>query len=214
MLWRITSDWQHLQRAPSPDRIALLCDKLERASDEVRRLAADIEDASLRTVPDAPQAATAPLSDAGHPPFRDPVTGSLSREGFDVLVIGELKRSRRYRRPFTLLLVEAREGDSRGLAEALERVTSVLRGSDFVGRYVDRLIAVGLPETSSEAALVAARRVMRSMPVRPGEQAPRFGLASLPEDGRTLAELAALARRQFRDGPVPLSESGSDYWGV
>ena len=214
MLWRITSDWQHLQRAPSPDRIALLCDKLERASDEVRRLAADIEDASLRAVPEEPQAAAAPLAGAGHPPFRDPVTGSLSREGFDVLVIGELKRSRRYRRPFTLLLVEAREGDSRGLAEALERLTSVLRGSDFVGRYVDRLIAVGLPETSSEAALVAARRVMRSMPVGPGEQAPRFGLASLPEDGRTLAELAALARRQLRDGPVPLSESGSDYWGV
>ncbi len=215
MLWRITSDWQHLQRAPSPDRIALLCDKLERASDEVRRLAADIENVSRRTVPEVPEAAVASPSEAGHPPFRDPVTGSLSREGFDVLVIGELKRSRRYRRPFTLLLVEAREGDPRALAETLERLTVGLRGSDLVGRYVDRLIAVGLPETSSDAALIAARRVMRSMPAGSGDETtPRFGLASLPEDGRTLAELAALARRQLRDDPVSLGESGRDYWGV
>lgn len=212
MLWRITSDWQHLQRAPSPDRIALLCDKLERASDEVRRLAADIEDVSRLTVPEV---AVPSQSGAGHPPFRDPMTGALSREGFDVLVIGELKRSRRYRRPFTLLLVEAHEGDARGIAEALERLTAGLRGSDFIGRYVDRLVAVGLPETSSEAALITARRVMRSMPAGSGaDTAPKFGMASLPEDGRTLAELAALARRQLREGPVSLGESGRDYWGV
>jgi GGDEF domain-containing protein len=212
MLWRITSDWQHLQRAPSPDRIALLCDKLERASDEVRRLAADIEDVSRRTVPEA---AVPSQSGAGHPPFRDPMTGALSREGFDVLVIGELKRSRRYRRPFTLLLFEAHEGDARGMADAVERLTVGLRGSDFIGRYVDRLVAVGLPETSSEAALLAARRVMRSMPAGSGaDAAPKFGMASLPEDGRTLAELAALARRQLREGPVSLGESGRDYWGV
>lgn len=213
MLWRITSDWQNLQRAPSPDRIALLCDKLERASDEVRQLAADIEDVTRRTVPDRGVAVASPVG-AGHPPFRDPTTGALSREGFDVLVIGELKRSRRYRRPFTLLLVEAQEGGARGIADALERLTVGLRGSDFVGRYVDRLIAVGLPETSSEAAMVAARRVMRSMADGPGDTAPRFGLASLPEDGRTLAELAALARRQLREGSGSPGESGSDYWGV
>ena len=211
MLWRITNDWQHLQQAPSPDRIALLCDKLERASDEVRRLAEDIENASRLTMPEI----AAESSPPSHPPFRDPMTGSLSREGFDMLVIGELKRSRRYRRPFTLLVVEVRDGDSRAMAEALEQLTVGLRGSDFVGTYVDRMIAVGLPETSSEAALVAARRVMRSMPAGgAGETGPKFGLASLPEDGRTLAELAALARRRLRDGPVSLGDSGNDYWGV
>jgi GGDEF domain-containing protein len=211
LLWRITADWQHLQRSPTPDRIAVLCAELERASEQVRQLADDIGRASRR-----PEGAS-PTATAGqtHAPFRDVLTGALNREGFDVMVIGELKRSRRYRRPFTLLLVELRESDQHSLTGSIDRLTAGLRGSDFIGRYVDRLVAVGLPETSSEAALAAARRVMRSLPAGAGGRAPpRIGLASLPEDGRTLAELVSLARRQLNEEPLSLGESGTDYWGV
>ncbi|MGH7541895.1 MAG: GGDEF domain-containing protein, partial [Gemmatimonadota bacterium] len=132
------------------------------------------------------------------PPFRDQETGLHSREGFDAVASGELKRCRRYDRVYSILMLQLPVDESEALRRAAGVVRRSLRESDLVGRHVDRTLAVALPETSVEPA----RRVSRRLVTRLDEAAAwgdegRIGIATHPVDGETLLALLDTARGQL-----------------
>lgn len=134
------------------------------------------------------------------PSFRDRVTGLLSREGFDAAASGELKRSRRYGRPFALLLFFLR--DAAGNPDRLRKVGVViqreLRESDLVARYGGRTMVVGLPETPAHAARAVADRIAAELR-RNGrwDGAASVAVAVHPADGETLPTLVGAARARL-----------------
>lgn len=157
---------------------------------------------------DAGPTRNAPRTDGPSAPefplYRDPETGVLTREGFDALASGELKRSRRHGRPFTLLLFRAppvRGDELRGAAATVRRD---LREFDLLGRHAPELLAVGLPETPAEGGRVVARRVGAVLSARrePWDDASLPGIASHPEDGESLLGLLDAARRRLGEGPT------------
>ncbi len=137
------------------------------------------------------------------PLYRDPEIGVLTREGFDSLASGELKRSRRHGRPFTLLLFRAPALRGEELRGAAATVRRDLREFDLLGRHAPELLAVGLPETPAEGGRVVARRVGAILAARrePWDDASLPGIASHPEDGESLLGLLEAARRRLGEGP-------------
>ena len=133
-----------------------------------------------------------------YPPFRDQDTGLHSREGFDAVASGELKRCRRYERTFSLLLLQLTERDIDGLRRAAGVVRRSLRESDLAGRHVDRTLAVALPETSLEEARGVARRLVSGLErVGAWSEEGHLGIAGHPFDGETLLALFDTARGQL-----------------
>lgn len=137
------------------------------------------------------------------PLYRDPEVGVLTREGFDALASGELKRSRRHGRPFTLLLFRAPALRGEELRGAAATVRRDLREFDLLGRHAPELLAVGLPETPGEGGRIVARRVGAILAARrePWDDASLPGIASHPEDGESLLGLLETARRRLGEGP-------------
>ena len=133
-----------------------------------------------------------------YPPFRDQDTGLHSREGFDAVASGELKRCRRYERTFSLLLLQLPERDPDGLRRAAGVVRRSLRESDLAGRHVDRTLAVALPETTLDNARRVARRLVSGLERVGGwTEEARLGIAGHPFDGETLLALFDTARGQL-----------------
>jgi GGDEF domain-containing protein len=133
-----------------------------------------------------------------YPPFRDQDTGLHSREGFDAVASGELKRCRRYERTFSLLLLQLPERDPDGLRRAAGVVRRSLRESDLAGRHVDRTLAVALPETSLDETRRVARRLVSGLErVGAWSEEARLGIAGHPIDGETLLALFDTARGQL-----------------
>ncbi len=134
------------------------------------------------------------------PPYRDPETGLLSREGFDALGSGELKRSRRHGRPFTLLLFRLPPVENEALRTAGASVRRQVREFDLVGRHAERNLAVGLPETPPGAAGNVVDRLTGLLKGRGAwGEAAAAGLASHPEDGDTLLGLIHAARGRLAE---------------
>jgi len=117
------------------------------------------------------------------------------RETFDVASTAELKRCRRFERSFSLLLLDlGKEAD----AQAGRILLSSLREFDLVGRYGDRVLAVGLPETAGENARVIAQRLVGLLAERGAwSQIGRYGIATYPKDGNTLTTVVRTARSQL-----------------
>lgn len=139
-------------------------------------------------------------SDPDFPPYRDPQTGLLSREGFDSLGSGELKRSRRHGRPFTLLLFRLPQVENEALRTAGASVRRQVREFDLVGRHAERSLAVGLPETPPGAAGSVVDRLTGLLTGRGAwGEAAAAGLASHPEDGDTLLGLIQAARGRLAE---------------
>jgi diguanylate cyclase (GGDEF)-like protein/PAS domain S-box-containing protein len=100
--------------------------------------------------------------------LRDPLTGLFNRYYFDDTIQGELSRSKRYKRPFTLMLSDVagfkvvndrlghQEGD-RVLRELARLLRDQLRESDWAIRYGGDEFLMVLPETGTGVEALAQR---------------------------------------------------------
>jgi GGDEF domain-containing protein len=201
LLWRIHSDWQHLRRGPAADRVGVLEDELDSTAARVGDL-----QRVVRRAPDGSLTAAFGDKSAGRaaahfPPYRDGFTGAYNREGFDSLAGAELKRCRRYGRPFGLLVVEVRPVELYRLRDEVALVEEQLRAYDLLARYVDRLLVAGLPESGAGDTRRVAIRILSAFR-RAGLETDlvRLSYAALPEDGYTLSELMEAARQRLDAG--------------
>lgn len=154
--------------------------------------------------PDRPPPGPAPDGDGPprFPPFRDQETGLHSREGFDAVASGELKRCGRHERAFSLLVLQlpARRGEP--LRRAALTIRRNLRESDAAGRHVERTFVVALPETSVEGARLVSRRLVTALEAAgTWDEEGRIGIATHPMDGDTLLSLLDTARGQLAFSP-------------
>jgi diguanylate cyclase (GGDEF)-like protein len=134
----------------------------------------------------------------------DPLTGALNRRGFVEQFQVEIDRATRSVEPVSLVVadldgfkqVNDRLGHMGG-DMALERVSSVLRRSkrsiDVLARLGGEEFAVVLPSANREQGLMVAERLRRKVrdgfEGRPVRLTISLGVASYPEDGRTLEEV-------------------------
>jgi diguanylate cyclase (GGDEF)-like protein len=143
----------------------------------------------------------------------DALTGLANRRVFQESLEAEIRRSRRYRWPVTVLLLDLDHfkdvNDSHGhmLGDlVLERVGGVVRhavrDADTACRFGGEEFGVVLPETAREGGYAVAerirRRVEQAFKDRPvdGRDIPMTisaGLAAFPDDGLHADELAARA---------------------
>lgn len=100
----------------------------------------------------------------------DALTGALTRRGFDIEIGRELQRSRRTRRPFSLIAVDVdhfksvndRYGHASGdivLQSVVGQIKQELRATDSVARLGGEEFVIILPETSLDGAMVLAERI-------------------------------------------------------
>jgi diguanylate cyclase (GGDEF)-like protein len=143
----------------------------------------------------------------------DALTGLANRRVFQETLEAEIRRSRRYRWPVTVLLLDLDHfkdvNDSHGhmLGDlVLERVGGIVRhavrDADAACRFGGEEFGVVLPETAREGGYAVAERIRRRVeqafkdhPVD-GRDIPMTisaGLAAFPEDGLHADELAARA---------------------
>jgi diguanylate cyclase (GGDEF)-like protein len=136
----------------------------------------------------------------------DPLTGLANYRRLVDALEGEIQRSRRTERPFSLLLFDLdglkKINDNYGHlvgSKALCRVANVLRVNsrtiDTAARYGGDEFALILPETETNAAQEVARRICDRVS-RDGELPPisaSVGVASFARDGETLEALVGAA---------------------
>ena len=138
----------------------------------------------------------------------DALTGLGNYRRLIIALGGEIRRSQRTERPFTLLLFDL--DDLKGINDhhghlvgnrALGRVAAALRAScrsiDTAARFGGDEFALILPETREEAGRQVARRVAGELAVDP-EWPPLslcMGVAQYPRDGETVERLLAVGDR-------------------
>ncbi|MHB8647158.1 MAG: GGDEF domain-containing protein [Thermomicrobiales bacterium] len=123
----------------------------------------------------------------------DPATGVFKPHAGRDRLRAEVTRAVRYRRPFTLLVGNAKgwqtEVERRGMdaaqevfAETLRTATTVLRNNDIIASEPDYSFIVVLPETTAEGGEIAARHIQEAVQ---GLLEVQFGLVQCPDDGET-----------------------------
>jgi diguanylate cyclase (GGDEF)-like protein len=136
----------------------------------------------------------------------DPLTGLANYRRLVDAMEGEIERSRRTGRPFSLLLFDLdglkKLNDNYGHlvgSKALCRVANVLRANsrsiDTAARYGGDEFALILPETARNAAQEMSRRICDRI-ARDGELPPisaSVGVAAYAQDGETLETLVGAA---------------------
>jgi diguanylate cyclase (GGDEF)-like protein len=153
----------------------------------------------------------------------DVLTGVANRRQLEATLEEETARFERYRRPFSVLMVDIdhfkRVNDMYGhtvgdrvLIEVAHRIRGVLRSElDTVARYGGEEFAVILPETERDAALVVAEKLRRSISTSPLQDGIALtvsvGVGACPQDAtgdpaallRAADEAMYQAKRSGRD---------------
>jgi diguanylate cyclase (GGDEF)-like protein/PAS domain S-box-containing protein len=144
----------------------------------------------------------------------DPLTGIFNRRYFDEQLAMEFTRATRYRRPFSVIIIDidgfkqandmfGHPYGDRMLQKATESFQRVLRQGDTVYRYGGDEFALILPETAREGAIEVTDRLkeMFSRYVHGEEKRIRLslsiGIANYPEDGNDEKELIGAADRRM-----------------
>ena len=102
---------------------------------------------------------------------QDVLTGCFNRRHFMTLAAQEIHRSMRYHRPLSLLMIDIdhfknvndRHGHQIGdqlLCNLVLLCQKQLRNDDILGRYGGEEFVVMMPETASEGALIASKRLL------------------------------------------------------
>lgn len=148
--------------------------------------------------------------------FRDSLTGLYTHRYFYDQLVHEVERSLRYGHPLSLLMIDLDRfkelNDTYGhlmgdklLKLVADTITSCVRGSDIVGRYGGDEFVVILPDTKLDEAravaekLRAAVRGHQAWDLSPDRLALSIsvGVASCPEDARSVNELLQVADRRL-----------------
>ncbi len=143
---------------------------------------------------------------------RDPLTNLFHHRYLKTRLEEEISRSRFTNQPLIVLMMDIDNfklvNDTYGHPvgdDALRMLTAVLlatcRGSDVIGRYGGDEFMIILPDTDVEAGMRIAERIEaevagRELHLNAGSSIPlrcSIGLASVPQDGRTPAEIIAKA---------------------
>ncbi len=111
---------------------------------------------------------------------RDPLTGVLTRRVFEEMVKAEIEKFKRYGAKFSLLLLDLDHfkevNDSLGhrtgdkiLVEMVEKLKSLLRESDVIGRWGGDEFIVLLPYTDEKSAMRVAKRLTENLKIKVGD---------------------------------------------
>lgn len=199
-----------LVRPASPSAVAAAAAGLARATRLEHRLA--LRDRQLAEA----------LSENGQV---DPFTGFYRFEGFKPLLATEVKRARRYRYPFSLLLiafddletVRAGHGDgvARTLAGALARALSAgLRDLDLPVAFEQGQLLVVMPHTPRRGARTVAERLRRhAQRARLGQEdafvGSRVSIGLAAYEGEGEVSFAALAREAAEALSIAVQAGGN-----
>ncbi len=129
----------------------------------------------------------------------DFLTGTLNRGGIEKALAMEIARTRRSRRPFSLLMIDldhfkpindlyGHAAGDEALRTTAEAIGSVLRLYDKLGRFGGDEFLVLLPETTGDTALMVAERIRQALrtqslgsrSLRYAVQIPGSAVAELP----------------------------------
>jgi len=106
--------------------------------------------------------------------FRDGLTGLYNHRYFQELMDNELNRSRRYKKSFSLMMLDLdyfkKINDEYGhpvgdivLKEVSKAIENTIRDSDFAARYGGEEFAIVLPETELRGAAILAERLRKAI---------------------------------------------------
>ncbi|MGH2792737.1 MAG: diguanylate cyclase domain-containing protein, partial [Actinomycetota bacterium] len=188
-----------------------------------------VDPADARTWPSNPEAArrvvialTAEAEELRRQAMHDPLTGLANRVLFEDRLETALKAAERSVDPCGVLLIDLdgfkEINDTKGHAAGdtvlrivAERMTRVLRAQDTAARIGGDEFAVVLPNTDTEGASRAARRIVKALPV-----GASIGIAVFPDNGVTGGELLAHAdqamyRAKGNGGGYLLFSPASDF---
>jgi len=102
----------------------------------------------------------------------DGLTGAYNRRYLDDFLNIEVKRSQRYQRPMSILLLDmdyfhacnekaGHQAGDRALRDVVQLLNLGVRSVDLVARYGGEEFMVVLPETEAEGAMEVAQRIRR-----------------------------------------------------
>ena len=106
--------------------------------------------------------------------LRDGLTGLYNHRYFQELVDNEMSRARRYKKPFSLIMLDLdhfkKINDKYGhpvgdivLKEVSKAINNTIRESDIAARYGGEEFAIVLPETDLKGAALAAERLRKAV---------------------------------------------------
>ena len=146
---------------------------------------------------------------------RDKLTGLLNYDSFKEILSDELRRSRRYRHAFSLILMDIDDfegyNDNFGypagnflLQEVAKIIAHSVRGVDMLARYGADEFAILLPEAGKKQARRAAERLRREIKLETRHSAQArgtlkspitvsIGISTYPKDAEMVDEVISLA---------------------
>jgi diguanylate cyclase (GGDEF)-like protein len=147
---------------------------------------------------------------------KDETTGVYNSRFFATRLIREVKRSKRYKRPFSLMLVyldnllpmkKLGELNTKNiLSETADLVKTSVRNVDLVARLSFNSFAVILPETDSSRAILVGQRINEQVnkrlinrQLKDLQVTTKIGVVSFPSHGRDENALLALAAQFVKE---------------